>query len=693
MCVCLHAILARAIAFLSMHFLLIAFIFASMPPQRKLSVVKTFPELQNVPRLQLVSLLKKIQANIDEVQQVPANKIACANDYHANFSVVSVAEVFPYADKPGGFNMEYDDPCLLVQHVLAHCPKLARRWVAGLQNGSGTASNPWHTIIGFDEFQPGSKLSFDKAKAVMCLYFNFAEVGAASEGSTWFCPVSVRSAEIDSVSGGWSRVLASIVHRMFLGMHGFTTVGVALTYRNRAYVVFAKLCILLSDGDGLRKGLGWKGGNSIRTSIIHGNILKKDSDLAGRRPGFVEIDCSDHRKLHKTNPQEFQDSCDLVRAAHERYERTKHLPNGMRKGMLESILKSRGMNYVPGGIAFDLRLKALCIFAAVTVDWVHKYLQDGFFTVEAWLMIMAAGEFKNPEDLATFLKLAWQFPASMEGKGKLLWRIFCHHRLDDNGELDKIRASASELLGLYSLLRHFFATRVAVHSEALIANWLSFEACCEVIDLILAAKKKVVSPREASGMLRQKIGRFMQLHNACYGKAHLRPKHAWQWAIAEHWDRDDAVWDAFIIERMHLLVKSTAARLRNTSRMEMTVLSGTLNAQIASLQTLNGPCCFLDSPIVMDVLPDVLFADSMQVWGMSMRVGDVVFHRGSAGKLAACALEDGVFHGIVEMFVEFAVITKKAKTWQIGTRDFRAVPANDLDQAAHIYTHFISICF
>ena len=99
----------------------------------------------------------------------------------------------------------------------------------------------------------------------------------------------------------------------------------------------------------------------------------------------------------------------------------------------------------------------------------------------------------------------------MGSKGKLLWRIFSKHRLDSNDEVDKVRASASELLGLYSLLRHFFATQVD-HTPALQPNLDSFQACCDVLDCILAAKKHLVSPREVADTLRAKIARFMKVH-------------------------------------------------------------------------------------------------------------------------------------------------------------------------------------
>ena len=127
----------------------------------------------------------------------------------------------------------------------------------------------------------------------------------------------------------------------------------------------------MSDGDGLRKGLGWKGASGLRASIIHSNMLKKGSDLAWRARGFVEITCCDHRLLHKTTPEEFRNSCDLVAAAHAR-----HRDGEITKTLLENIEKTEGIRYVPGGLAYDLRLRRLGFFEAITVDWVHTWLQE-----------------------------------------------------------------------------------------------------------------------------------------------------------------------------------------------------------------------------------------------------------------------------------------------------------------------------
>ena len=66
--------------------------------------------------------------------------------------------------------------------------------------------------------------------------------------------------------------------------------------------------ILMSDGDGLRMAYCWKGASSIKCC----NVLKKNTDLAGRTHGYCEITCDD--------PEAFQCTLDLVAEAHARLQ-------------------------------------------------------------------------------------------------------------------------------------------------------------------------------------------------------------------------------------------------------------------------------------------------------------------------------------------------------------------------------------
>ena len=84
--------------------------------------------------------------------------------------------------------------------------------------------------------------------------------------------------------------------------------------------------------------------------------------------------------------------------------------------------------------------------------------------------------------------------------------------------MDKLRCSASELLGLYSLLRCYVDMKARDRPE-LRANFLSFDACCDQLAFILAVKKKEFRTIDAAPSLEEKISRFMRLHVACYGDA------------------------------------------------------------------------------------------------------------------------------------------------------------------------------
>ena len=64
----------------------------------------------------------------------------------------------------------------------------------------------------------------------------------------------------------------------------------------------------MSDGDGLRMAYCWKGASSIKCC----NVLKKNTDLAGRTHGYCEITCDD--------PEAFQCTLGFVAEAHARLQ-------------------------------------------------------------------------------------------------------------------------------------------------------------------------------------------------------------------------------------------------------------------------------------------------------------------------------------------------------------------------------------
>ena len=137
---------------------------------------------------------------------------------------------------------------------------------------------------------------------------------------------------------------------------------------------------------------------------------------------------------------------------------------------------------------FDSRIRSVGLdwFPTITVDWVHTLLQDGVFTTEARCMI---GAMAIPgEKLKEYLQQNWEFPKAFETKGRVLWRVSDSYRLDDDGNVDKLRCSLSECLGLFSFLRYFFYRKARDRAD-LKANCDSFNACCDLLAFILAVKR------------------------------------------------------------------------------------------------------------------------------------------------------------------------------------------------------------
>ena len=579
-------------------------------------------------------------------------------DYHAVFDTISCVDEFAYIGRETeSWSLEYLEPSLLVQTILSQSPTASEYFALALAQYEGTKMNPLSCVIGFDEFQSGSLNRPDSSKKYMCLYFTFLELSLPSQDLLWFCPQVSRTVKLGQIVGGWSHVLARFLKRMFLGPCGFSTTGVTFAYKNRDYIFYAKLQVLLSDGDGLRQAIGWRGAGSIRPSIIHDNVLMKASDLVSRTDGYVEIGCCEARLLHKTTTLEFENRCDLVEAVYKRH----HVDKTLSKRLFDEIIKVESLNYIPRGLAFDRELRGqVDFFSAITVDWMHTWLQDGVLTTEVFLLLGACN--LPVSGLVAFLQQPWQFPFGKQGKGSKLWKVFEDRRLDAKGEVDKVRSTASELLGVMTLIRHYVAIHVD-HIPALAPHWKSFKACCKVLDLILVAKRATVSPRGNAGALRKLLEDFMTSHVACYGESHLKPKHAWQWALIWHWLRDDMVFDAFVVERLHLQIKAIAERIDDTTRGERSVLSGVVMEQMAELKKFHSPCCLLGRTFRCDDFPNAVFANKMAVWGSTYAVGCVIFHQGIAGMLLACALDDGELVAVIEKFTFVVQLSPNGAQW------------------------------
>lgn len=446
---------------------------------------------------------------------------------------------------------------------------------------------------------------------------------------------------------------------------GLSTAGVSLDLGGGDCVMlFGTLTNLLSDGDGHRTALDWRGSSSMKPCVKHFNVLRKDSDLAHRADGFVEITCSDCTLFRPWTTAEAVEAMSTVGAAEDRRR-----DGRMTKAALDQIQKTLGLNYNEHGVLADLQLcERIDVIGSITWDWVHSALQDGMFTVEATALLRQCKTLGvRCSDLEAFLSDdKWMFPMASSAKAKELHRVFSTWRNHD-GELESIRGQASELLGLYGLLRHYVETvigddpRVAAHKA-------SFDAACRVLDIILRAKRGRADVMRCADELRVALAEHLRAHKITYGTRLVRPKHHWLMDLPDQLRRDGCVLDAFVIERIHLQCKRIAEHVKNTSRFERSVLAGIANAAArcrSEATAADGLC-----GKVRCVGGEVQASSSLRAGQHTVSCGDVVTRDGGAGVVVMCLDEAAELLVAVEVLAFRGQRSAHSGVWQAtGTHE------------------------
>jgi hypothetical protein len=174
------------------------------------------------------------------------------------------------------FRWTFVDPNRLLTEMVSHSKALEEHFWAAVQNNPPSVTRPWHLVLGYDEFAPGNKLKVDNARKMFVLSYSFLELGQLQNDLLWFTVVAVRSCKVHTCSGGWSAFLrAYLLHHLF-GPTGISTAGVPVMLRGKLVTVFASLSNLLTDGDGHRASLDWKGASSLKPCVKHVNVLRKE---------------------------------------------------------------------------------------------------------------------------------------------------------------------------------------------------------------------------------------------------------------------------------------------------------------------------------------------------------------------------------------------------------------------------------
>lgn len=570
---------------------------------------------------------------------------------------LACAPVFEYelSGSDRVFKLESLNPGLLVQAVTNAVSNLAEYYLQSHSHTPCSREKPWHAVVGFDEFNPGNATAGTNAKKTMCLYFNFLELGSdcLSKTASWYCSCVLSCRMEGLIDGRWTRVFADHLEMFFLGAFGLQNVGVLIqSGSRRSMMLYATLGIIISDGDGLRKALNWRGASSMRPCFRHDNVIKKGTNLTLPSDWFCISHCR-YSDFTRRSSQDLWDACDKIQAAHDRFR-----SGNITRGLYEMIMKSEALNYHPQGLLWRLSLRDhLDVYNTIRYDWVHTLLQDGPLHIELFLFLN--GEGVAYASIVDWLKLNWEYPKQFRTKSNQSHEIFdeWRNKRDDDS---KLHCSCSEMLGVYLLVRLYIETQLP--DSAAKASLL---LCCRLIDIMQAAKKKTIAMAQAAIELRRTHESFMRKHIEVYGKDHVTPKFHWVFDLVDQLLADTYVFDQLIIERLHLRVKDVAVNIDNLRRWERSVLSFSLKKQIAELEDFACDCKLIGREAHDEQYPTAIFANCMRVYSMTIAKGDVVVCKvdGSdvVGRVAIVFKADDTFFVVIAAWKK--VVSKECLRW------------------------------
>ncbi len=137
-----------------------------------------------------------------------------------------------------------------------------------------------------------------------------------------------------------------------------------------------------------------------------------------------------------------------------------------------------------------------------------------------------------------------------------MWRIFDQWGAAANRRDGGVKCSASELLTLYGLLRHWVETSLPSRDARVEPYLKCFLMACAALDVLAMAKRGEVDMSDASARLRTILADLVVAQMALHGAKSVKPKTHWAFDVADRLANDEWLFDAFVIERLHLRVKA-----------------------------------------------------------------------------------------------------------------------------------------
>ena len=172
-----------------------------------------------------------------------------------------------------------------------------------------------------------------------------------------------------------------------------------------------------------------------------------------------------------------------------------------------------------------------------------------------------------------------------------------------------------------------------------------------------------VAVTEGVARLRTALRLHLERHLDAYGSGGIKPKHHWLYDAAEQFLLDGRVFDALVVERLHLRSKAAIEPISNLRSFETSALASMMNhheASMASVQTEG----LVGRTAQLPGAPQIMIADAMESMSATYFVGDIVFKEGHAAEILACLSEDTLY-ALLRPFEFVREVTDTSSCWRL----------------------------
>ena len=406
-----------------------------------------------------------------------------------------------------------------------------------------TADRKWRLCLYVDEISPGNPLRPLNTRKIHAYYASFVELGpeARCQERFWFCVCLARTSVVNSIVGG----LSGLTHKILdspdiknLANGCLLTMGP--TSQSEKYLFFAEMHTMVGDEAALKMVFDIKGASGTLPCGLCTNLVSRlqEHDRTGT---LLPLHTTDHTLLRSvSNESAWQTQALLISR-----EAT------MTKKDFGQLQQSLGVNCNPHGV---LAHRSLGIKSSLMYDWMHIYLVNGLYHQEVGRLLPKLYESGHSADSILSFMESFAWPHNLTSRRNETLQCF-----QKKISPDEFRASASQSLNSYPLLRLFVLGLGVMDCSALIGAVKSFLKLCLVLDLLVDGNRG--NPLEAD-TLHNAVVDHLQASLASHGELGVVPKFHYALHLGLIAREKDLI-SCFTHERKHREIKRKANQLHN----------------------------------------------------------------------------------------------------------------------------------